>query len=114
MRGDVFYEGAHPDDPPNFREGFDADITPGFRRLLNREGIDWTTANMSNSDTGRCDGVAPEDGPLGVCQPGVDGRVQNIGLLGLTFHDRNPLPAGKIELIQILAQHMAFALGLRG
>ena len=114
MRGDVFYEGAHPDDPPSFREGFDADITPGFRRLLNREGIDWTTADTSNSDT--WPGVMEWHRKMGhtaYASQVLMAGCKPIGLLGLTFQDRNPLPAGKIELIQILAQHMALALGLR-
>jgi len=112
VKDDVFHD-AHPDDPPSFHEGLDASMIPGSQRLGQRGELHWMIAETPGVD------VSPDTmhwhrklGHTGYASQVLVVGCKPIGLLGLTYNDGRQLSSEKAELIQVLAQHMALALGL--
>ncbi len=114
VRNDEFCDQMHPDDVASFGEGIGTDTRPGFRRLLEQGGIHWVDAETVLDDPWPETLAAPlEAGHTAYASQVLTAGCKPIGLLRLTFHDRKHLSANARDLIQVLAQHMAFALGLK-
>lgn len=113
VRDEVFFVDGHPDDPPIFREGFDADVTTAFRTMVARPAHAWKTDTIDSPT------VWPDTRAWHhrMGHQTLSGRAlmagdQPIGLLGLAFRGVAELNQTQAELIEALAQQVALAMQL--
>jgi signal transduction histidine kinase len=113
VRDGEFYADGHPEDPPSFRAGFDADVTPAFREMASNPAEPWSTDSV-DGDTVWPDtrGWHRRMGHRALSGRALMAGERPIGLLGLAYREANPLSQTETEVMEALSQQLALAMQL--
>lgn len=111
--GQIYFEPA-PNDPPMFRQPFDADITPGWQRILAERKIYFQTVDHQNDEEVWQETKAwhIERGHSAHAGIALVAGDQPVGFLGMAWRDRTSLTIEQTELVHALANQATLAIQL--